>query len=744
MSSNCQDCYQVQTPNPCDKIGCIETNYTKCIKYSGDPLYCGRGPIGTITVSGLAAVFTGPPAVSYTEIYYPALSGTGISGQETRGGVLTYTVTGTASGLSGPDRSYGPFYPTSVNGAGAAFTVDVASGAINNSTGVDLVLPGSEYNVGDNLTLDGTLFPAGTGSDDLTITVNTVSKFAKFRIKRTAGSNQYTVQVIDAANNYIIGEQILIKGSQLGGVDGTNDLTITVASIKEQINTLDNLDVVIKNINTRLCSLFGSFSDYSAFNFSCLRVGGGLGSGTSIQNEQQFVEAASAAICSVNARVLATETPTMSVPACLSLTSGTSTLSQILTELASKVCSSYNQSAVITGITTPVACTSDFSAQPGAGTATATQWINWILTNICSIKSVLAADVAAHEGRLDNIDLLIGTTYTKFDNSAVPFSSGAHGGAINQDMRVTIGVLKNVLITFNGYFTAMGANLRANSFAVANWAACFTGVGASTSAVTLETQLGWIVDALKQVNFTFNGSHFVVTGSACGASVSLNPAVIFSCSMLSSCSLNNLGDVNITSPSDRAVLLYNGADWVDSNIDDVVKITSADASIGVTKTVAPGEVTYDLSNLSGVATAYQLTPNILTGVNLNNLPSAEYVIPGSTYVRVIKQSNLCVFEGTAFLVATLGGYTSISNSDITLSTGIPTAVRPQKIQYFGCQVIRKSTPLSIPTHVYGGVITVTPAGEVKLRIIEPAGVSTNIPSGEELEVMIGGISYHII
>ena len=736
MSSTCQDCYQVQTPNPCDKIGCIETNYTKCIKYSGDPLYCGRGPIGTVSLSGLALVPT-------IDTFHPAAINTGLSGQETRGGVLTYTVTGTASGLSGPDRSYGPFYPTSVNGSGSAFTVDVASGAINNSTGVDLVLPGSEYNVGDNLTLDGTLFPGGTGADDLTITVNTVSKFAKFRIKRTAGSNQYSVEIVDSANNYLIGESIVIKGSQLGGVDGTNDLTITVLSIKEQINTLDNLDTVIKNINTRLCSLFGSFSDYSAFNFSCLRVGGGLGSGTSIQNEQQFVEAASAAVCSVNTRLVATEVPTMVVPACLSLTSGTSTLSQILTEMASKLCSSYNQSAVITGITTPVACASDFSAQPGSGTATATQWINWILTNICSIKSVLAADVTAHEGRLDDIDLLIGTNYTKFDNSAVPFSSGLHGGAVNQDMRVTVGVLKNVLITFNGYFTAMGANLRANSFAVSEWAACFSGVGASTSAVTLETQLGWIVSALKQVNFSFNPSHFVVTPSACGASVSLDPAVIFSCSMLSSCSLNNLGDVNITTPTDHSVLMWNGTEWIDQELDVGLVVDSPDGTIGVTKAVAPGVVTYSLSNLSAVPVAYQLVPNNLSGINLNNLPSAEYVIPGATYVRVVKQGSLCVFEGTSFLVATVGGYISVSNADITLSTAIPTAVRPQKIQYFGCQVIRKDT-LSVPTHVYAGVITVTPAGDVNLRIIEPTGVSTTIPAGEELEVMIGGISYHLI
>ncbi len=248
---------------------------------------------------------------------------------------------------------------------------------------------------------------------------------------------------------------------------------------------------------------------------------------------------------------------------------------------------------------------------------------------------------------------------------------------------------------------------------------------------------------MHRVNFSFNASHFVVTSSSCGASVSLDPAVIFSCSMLSSCSLNNLGDVNITTPTDHSVLMWNGTEWIDQELDVGLVVDSPDGTIGVTKTVAPGVVTYSLSNLSAVPVAYQLVPNNLSGINLNNLPSAEYVIPGATYVRVVKQGSLCVFEGTSFLVATVGGYISVSNADITLSTAIPTAVRPQKIQYFGCQVIRKDN-LSVPTHVYAGVITVTPAGDVKLRIIEPTGVSTTIPANQELEVMIGGISYHLI
>lgn len=728
MSSTCQDCYSTTTPNPCDKIGCLETTYGKCVKYSGDPLYCGRGPIAGFSVSGVAVV----PA-SAIVIY------NGVSGQENRGGVLSYTVTGTASGLTS-NGNFGPYFPTSTNGSGAAFNVVISGGAINNSTGVALALAGSEYNVGDALSLPGTLFPGGTSGDNLTITVNTVSKKATFKITRTPGSSQYTVEVVDASNNYLIGETILIKGSVLGGLDGTNDLTITVTSIKPQINTLDNLDTVIKNINSRLCSLFGSFSDYSAFNFSCLRVGGGLGTGTSIQNEQQFVEAASAAVCSIDTRVLALEKPAMTVPACLTLTSGTSTLSQILTEIADKLCIAYNQSGVIIGITTPVACTSDFSAQPGSGTATATQWINWILTNICSIKTALRTDVDAHEVRLDDLDNLIGTVYTKFDNSAAPFSSGGHGGTTNQDMRTTVGVIKNVISTFNGYFNAMGANLRANSFAVSQWSTCYTGIGASTSAASLETQLGWIVSALKLSNYTFNAAHFVVTPGSCGPSISVNPAIMFSASMLNTVSINELADVIVTSPTDPSVLYWNGSAWINAPADDLIKAQSADGSVNITKTVTPGEVLYDFSVAALTPTAYQLNP--ATILHANNLVSTDFPVSGATYLRVIKQGGICMFEGTALLVST-GSFSTTANTDFTISSAIPSAVRPARNQYAGFSVIKRNSS-SVPTAVYNGVVTITPSGEVKVRLLEPVGTSTIHALAEELELVLGGISYSLV
>lgn len=725
MSSTCQDCYQVSTPNPCDKIGCLDTTYGKCVKYSGNPLFCGRGPIGNFTVSGT-------PGAAGTTI--------DVTGQETRGGIRTFTVTGTATGLTS-NGTFGPFYPSSTNGSGAGFYVVISGGSVNNVSGVTKFLSGSEYNVGDVLTLSGTLLPGGTSSDNLTITVNTVSKLGKFSVTRINGNANYQVTVTDRSNNYVVGESILIKGSQVGGSDGANDLTITVTSIQPQINTLDNLDVVIQNINSRLCSLFGSFSDYSAFNFSCLKLGGALTTGSSIQNEQQFVESASAAICAIDTRVLALEKPAMTVPACLSLTSGTSTLSQILTEIGSKLCSSYNQSAVITGITTPAACFADFTAQPGSGTATATQWIQWILTNICTIKTALRTDIDALDTNVTNINNLLGTTYTLFNNSAAPFSSGGHGGTTNQNMYATVGVLKNVLSTYHGYFTAMGANLRANSFAVSAWGGCFSGIGASTSAQTIETQLGWVVNALKSMNPTYNGSHFQVSATACGLNINLHPSAIFSPGMLSAADLDDLGDVIITSPTDPSVLYWNGTAWVDTPIDSIVQIVSSDATINVTKTVAPGSVTYNVKVPALAPTAYALSPASLLGAT--NVGSIEFPVSGASYLRVIKQGNFCMFEGSALIVST-GTFTVTANIDFTLASAIPAAIRPARQQYVGFSIIRRTGSPIAPANVYYGVATIFPAGDLKLRFIQPVGTSTTFASLDELEIMLGGLTYSLL
>lgn len=53
--STCLNCYNTSTAAPCASVGCLSTNYGKCITYSGPTLTCEYGGIGTFTFLGTSA-----------------------------------------------------------------------------------------------------------------------------------------------------------------------------------------------------------------------------------------------------------------------------------------------------------------------------------------------------------------------------------------------------------------------------------------------------------------------------------------------------------------------------------------------------------------------------------------------------------------------------------------------------------------------------------------------------------------
>ena len=53
--SHCVNCYNTSTAAPCASVGCLSTNYGKCITYSGPTLTCEYGGIGTFTFLGTSA-----------------------------------------------------------------------------------------------------------------------------------------------------------------------------------------------------------------------------------------------------------------------------------------------------------------------------------------------------------------------------------------------------------------------------------------------------------------------------------------------------------------------------------------------------------------------------------------------------------------------------------------------------------------------------------------------------------------
>ena len=128
---HCVDCYGTSTIAPCATVGCLSTNYGKCITYSGVDLYCAIGAVGTFTSAGTAVV----PGT--TTVY--TLGGTNLSGTGTG---ATFEVTRTVGS--------------------SAYTVKIAN-------------RGSGYAVGNQVKILGTSLGGATTANDLVFTIVTLN-----------------------------------------------------------------------------------------------------------------------------------------------------------------------------------------------------------------------------------------------------------------------------------------------------------------------------------------------------------------------------------------------------------------------------------------------------------------------------------------------------------------------------------------------------------------------------------------
>jgi hypothetical protein len=127
--STCLDCYGTNIIEPCAEIGCLSTNYGKCITYSGTGLYCSLGPINTFTYSGTAVAI-----------------------------VSEVTVVVSATG-----------------GSGSGATFSVTRGPSSTSYTISIVNKGSGYGIGDTLTIAGTAVGGTAPANNISIAVTTLS-----------------------------------------------------------------------------------------------------------------------------------------------------------------------------------------------------------------------------------------------------------------------------------------------------------------------------------------------------------------------------------------------------------------------------------------------------------------------------------------------------------------------------------------------------------------------------------------
>ena len=176
------------------------------------------------------------------------------------GEILTINVTGTAlDQATYPGISQADGQAVMLVGAGATWDV-VLSGGNYTTT---LANPGTNYNATQTVKILGPQLGGASPTNDLSITINSITGLggiatfsdsgsapggtasyvdvggtnlnnvgtnATFNIQRVTGSYS-TPNIVADGENYLAGNKIKVVGSQLGGVDGTNDLIITIGAV---------------------------------------------------------------------------------------------------------------------------------------------------------------------------------------------------------------------------------------------------------------------------------------------------------------------------------------------------------------------------------------------------------------------------------------------------------------------------------------------------------------------------------
>ena len=626
--STCIDCTGT-IYTPCAEVGCLSTNYGKCITYSGSPLYCATGGVGTLTFTGTAV-----PPLTTTEV--------------------TLTPTG------------------------------------------------------------------GTGSG------------LQVKVTRTVGSTVYTVTIVSVGSAYTVGDTITILGTALGGATTANDLVLTVTSLAALISTTSTLDQAITNLHQRLCTITSVGLNYSGFNYSCLRVGGNLNSvGTAITTAQQFTEATSAALCSLNTRTLALEIPAFTAACVSGITSGTSTLSQILTAYGTKICS-INTSVDMTGVTNNPCIAYAFTTKPS--TTVVSDYINWVTTNMCGMYQTLNTNIVTVTTAAAALKTYISGA------SAVPASintSCITGGSATSTLSAAAILFTSQICAIN---TTL-ASIPASSYAL-TWATNFGSTpyygytfGFTNSADTLANQLGKIVSTLGRLKLKLNSSVFVATSDADGLNIALASGVRFACSQLSTCSISALSDVTTTSPATYHTLFWNGSEFVNKEL----IFTSAGGTVTITRTDNVGNVTINLesSGSSGTATAVNLVAGTL--VNATVAPSLRF--PTGTLPKVSKFGKTITIVGSLAVNAS-GSFAWAHGQSLIFAT-VPAGYLPLYLPVFNVLILKYATTSGTSsTVVYQGVCYIN-GSDLSVELNNPASPIA-LAVGESLEIFIGGNSYAAI
>lgn len=561
---------------------------------------------------------------------------------------------------------------------------------------------------------------------------------ATFDVVRNAGSNTYTVIIANKGSGYAALNQIKILGTSVGGATPANDITLTVQTLNAVIPTGANLDTIITTFHNALCSAVGGGGiDYSVLNYSCLRLGGALtGLGTAITSQADFVQSASAALCSLNTTLQDYDGQVIlnTIPGTIPGLPGTYNLDQYLTSLTSYVNTIRGYVEMDTVLANPCVGYA-FTAKPTNDIVA--DYINWVTANMCGIHTALSASITSVTTNANNLKTYIsgvGAVPANVNTSTLP------GGSSTSTASAAINLLVAQVASINGTLLTVPSATYGLS-----WSSCFPGSFPANSvftgqtwnytntAATLQTQLDRIVAVLSTLNIKFDNTKFTITAGSCGPTIGLASGVAFTPASLNAAVLNDLGDVTIASPSNGDILTYESAIWKNKVI--TVKVNGS--TVGVTKTVSSGEIAFDLALVNNTPVIHPLIG--ASSVNFAVVNATRFPLGSQPFPYAVLHGNMVTLHGV--LQLNMVSFTWNHLGSILVAT-LPTAVRPAANDvYFNVELYIKvgANYSATYTRATGHI---TPGGNLNLTLMNPGG-GIVLTSGDIMEVLIGGVTYAI-
>ena len=589
-----------------------------------------------------------------------------------------------------------------------------------------------------NISVAGTAVVPGTTTTHSNVSGTNISGTgtgATFDVVRTAGSNAYSVVVANRGSGYAALNQILIPGTSIGGASPANDITVTISTLNAVIASGANLDTIITIFHNALCSGISGAGglDYSTLNYSCLRQNGVLtGIGTPITTETQFVQSASAAMCALNTTLQDYDGQVIlnTIEGTIPGLPGSYNLDQYLTSLTSYVNTIRSYVEMNTVLDNPCVGYA-FTTKPS--TDIIADYVNWITTNMCGMYTSLNGSITSTTTTANNLKTYIagaGTIPSVVNTSTLP------GGSTTSNASTAITLLVSQVASIN---SALSSVPSAN-YAL-TWATCFPGSFPANSAfksqtwnfpntaASLQTQLDRIVTVLSKLNIKFDSSYFTIDAtSSCGATIGLQTGVAFTPASLNAAVLNDLGDVTTSSLVNGDFLTYDSGAWKNKVV--TVKINGSTAS--VTKTIAAGEVSFDLALTNSTPSIIPLTPNN-TG-EYTVATAVRFPLGGQPFPYAVKHGDMVTLHGV-FQLTPVGSGLSWTHLSPKIIANLPVGVRPTGPVYFNAELYVKigASYSTVYTRATGQI---DPTGNLSLILMNPAG-NISLTTSDLLEVVIG-------